>query len=211
MEVGRGFVCAAPSSSRSFSFPLISPVPRCLALLSAPAYTQYHTDGYVIIDGLIPDELYEPLCTAADEVTAKGRAHEWKDVRMVGKQFPPWVEGDDVWGVQNIMHPDLHQPVFAKWYGSEDLLDVSAALMGVTRDDMQFGESSLLTLTPSLLLLSPPTAFCCRAPPRSVCSRRSHHRTLQHPRQPPREGLRALVAPRRHQGDRNSRGGGRGA
>jgi hypothetical protein len=68
------------------------------------------------------------------------RNREWKDVRMVGKQFPPWVDGDDVWGVQNIMHPDLHKPVFAQWYGSDDLLDVSAALMGVTRDDMQFGE-----------------------------------------------------------------------
>ncbi|CAK9786872.1 hypothetical protein CC85DRAFT_289294 [Cutaneotrichosporon oleaginosum] len=99
---------------------------------------KYHTDGYVIIDGLIPDELYEPLCAAADEVTDKARRREWKDVRMVGKQFPPWVEGDDVWGVQNIMHPDLAQPVFAQWYGSDDLLDVSAALMGVTRDDMQF-------------------------------------------------------------------------
>lgn len=51
-----------------------------------------------------------------------------------------WVAGDDVWGVQNIMHPDLKQPVFAQWYGSDDLLDVSAALMGVTRDEMQFGE-----------------------------------------------------------------------
>lgn len=58
---------------------------------------------------------------------------------MVGKQFPPWTEGDDVWGVQNIMHPELGKPIFAEWYGSDDLLDVSAALMGVERKDMQFG------------------------------------------------------------------------
>lgn len=48
--------------------------------------------------------------------------------------------GDDVWGCQNLMHPDLGEPVFAQWYGSEDMLDVSAALMGVTRDQMQFGK-----------------------------------------------------------------------
>ncbi|WOO82109.1 uncharacterized protein LOC62_04G005610 [Vanrija pseudolonga] len=99
---------------------------------------KYHKDGYVVVDGLIPDELYAPLCEAADEVTDKARAHTWGQVRMVGKQFPPWTEGDDVWGVQNIMHPELGKPIFAEWYGSDDLLDVSAALMGVERKDMQF-------------------------------------------------------------------------
>lgn len=38
------------------------------------------------------------------------------------------------------MNPELDESVFAEWYGSDDLLDVSAALMGVTRNDMQFGE-----------------------------------------------------------------------
>lgn len=85
---------------------------------------------------------------------------------MVGKQFPPWTEGEDVWGVQNIMHPDLATlaslsqdvledenngagrpressgtEVFKEWYGSEDMLRVSAALMGCSKEDMQFGES----------------------------------------------------------------------
>lgn len=99
---------------------------------------KYHKDGYVVVDGLIPDDLYDPLCTAADAAVDQARAHNWDQIRCVGKQFPPWTVGDDIWGVQNLMHPDLHQPVFAQWYGSEDMLDVSAALMGVTRDAMQF-------------------------------------------------------------------------
>lgn len=53
----------------------------------------YKTEGFVIVDGLIPDELYEPLCKAADAVTDKARSGEWKNVRMVGKQFPPWADG----------------------------------------------------------------------------------------------------------------------
>lgn len=117
---------------------------------------KYKTEGFVVVDGLIPDELYEPLCKAADAVTDKARSGEWKNVRMVGKQFPPWTDGefvpsgdkltlgDDVWGCQNLMHPDLGEPVFAQWYGSEDMLDVSAALMGVTRDEMQFELFNLL-------------------------------------------------------------------
>lgn len=55
---------------------------------------KYKTDGFVVVDGLIPDQLYAPLCKAADAVTDKARAGEWKNVRMVGKQFPPWTDGE---------------------------------------------------------------------------------------------------------------------
>lgn len=68
------------------------------------------------------------------------------------------------------MHPDLGEPVFAQWYGSEDMLDVSAALMGVTRAEMQFGKSPLM-------------------------GRALTARAFQPPRQPPREGLRPFMAP----------------
>jgi hypothetical protein len=95
----------------------------------------------VIVPSLIPDELFEPLRAAADRVTDKARSREWTNVRMVGKQFPPWTEGDDVWGVQNIMHPKLGEEVFKQWYGSEAMLQVSQALMACQREDMQFGTS----------------------------------------------------------------------
>jgi hypothetical protein len=61
-------------------------------------------------------------------------------VRVVGKQFPPWDSADDVWGVQNIMHPELNQALFRDWYGRHDMLQVCAALMGCDLSDMQFGE-----------------------------------------------------------------------
>jgi hypothetical protein len=96
---------------------------------------------------LIPPNLLEPLREAADRVTDKSRKGEWTQVRVVGKQFPPWKLGengdDDVWGVQNLMHPDLGEHVFSEWYGSQGMLEVSAGLMGREVDDMQFGQSCI--------------------------------------------------------------------
>ncbi|GFZ49812.1 hypothetical protein JCM24511_07215 [Saitozyma sp. JCM 24511] len=103
---------------------------------------QYERDGYVVVPHLIPPELLDPLSLAADRVTDRARSGGWSQVRVVGKQFPPWVAGDDVWGVQNLMHPDLGEGVFAEWYGSEGMLEVSAALMGCRVEDMQFGTST---------------------------------------------------------------------
>lgn len=48
-----------------------------------------------------------------------------------------------IWGIQNIMHPKMGESIFAQWYGSNDMLDVSAALMECTREAMQFGKPSL--------------------------------------------------------------------
>jgi hypothetical protein len=108
---------------------------------SEPAHDrQYHADGFVIVPGLIQDTDLEPLRVAADEVVEKAHQREWKQVRVVGKQFPPWDEHDDIWGVQNIMHPALKQDIFREWYGRRDMLQVSAALMGCEMKDMQFGE-----------------------------------------------------------------------
>lgn len=110
---------------------------------------QYERDGYVVVPHLIPPQLLDPLSLAADRVTDRARSGGWSQVRVVGKQFPPWVAGDDVWGVQNLMHPDLGEGVFADWYGSEGMLEVSAALMGCRVEDMQFGRSTTGYVTSS--------------------------------------------------------------
>lgn len=108
---------------------------------------QYDSLGYTIIPGLIPDSLFQPLQQAADRVTDRSRQGRWPQIRVVGKQFPPWNlrdDGkglDDVWGVQNLMHPGLGEGVFTDWYGSGEMLEASASLMGCTVDEMQFGES----------------------------------------------------------------------
>ncbi|KAK8849828.1 hypothetical protein IAR55_005164 [Kwoniella newhampshirensis] len=105
----------------------------------------YHTQGFVIVPNLIPPDLLPDLTTAADRVVDLARSGGWQQVRTVGKPFPPWNETDtDIWGVQNVMHPDLGERIFSEWYGSKDMLDVSARLMGVTVDDMQFELFNLL-------------------------------------------------------------------
>jgi hypothetical protein len=119
---------------------------------------QYEREGYVVVPDLIPPQLLDPLSLAADRVTDRARSGGWSQVRVVGKQFPPWVAGDDVWGVQNLMHPDLGEGVFAEWYGSEGMLEVSAALMGCRVEDMQFGGSTIRDVT---LLLSDIWDPCC--------------------------------------------------
>ncbi|KAJ3198454.1 hypothetical protein HDU82_001221 [Entophlyctis luteolus] len=99
---------------------------------------QLDTNGFVIVDGLVSDEQLQALRAAADRVVDKARSNEWKLRRVVGVQFPPWEEeADDVWGVQHIMHPDLNEPIFAQWYGSDKLIGVCCEIIGVTESQLQ--------------------------------------------------------------------------
>lgn len=61
--------------------------------------------------------------------------------RLVGVQFPPWhpTENPDIWGVQHLMHPDLHEPVFAEWYGSPKLQEAVCQLLGTKPEELQLG------------------------------------------------------------------------
>ncbi|KAJ3071212.1 hypothetical protein HDU98_005658 [Podochytrium sp. JEL0797] len=102
-------------------------------------------DGYVIIDGLVNDEEMVTLRAAADRAVAKARNDEWKLRRVVGVQFPPWSEvAEDVWGVQMIMHPDLQEPDFAKWYGCDKLVDVVCEILGSKEEELQLELFNLL-------------------------------------------------------------------
>lgn len=96
-------------------------------------------DGYVVIDGLVPNESFQNLTEACDRTVAKARAGEWQHRRLVGTQFPPWKEGTDVWGVQHLMHPDLNEPEFAKWYGNNLLQEAVCELLGAKKEDLQLG------------------------------------------------------------------------
>jgi len=96
---------------------------------------QFEETGYVIINGIIPDDQLEPLRQACDRVVVKARNGQWPHRRMVGVQFPPYLNvGDDLWGVQHMMHPDLNEPIFAQWYGSEKLMDAIKELLDVKDD-----------------------------------------------------------------------------
>lgn len=108
-------------------------------------------DGYVIVQGLIPPDLLLPLKDACDRAVEKTRKGEWHHRRIVGKQFPPFIdtEGEpDSWGVQHLMHPDLGEPVFAEWYGSVGLLNVCKELMECDEADLQMGERCISSVLP---------------------------------------------------------------
>lgn len=102
---------------------------------------QYDAQGYVIVPGLISDGDRSVLEEACEHVIAKTRSGEWTHRRTVGKQFPPY--GDDhpdSWGVQHVMHPDLGEPAFAKWYTSSALIDVIQQLLECQEEHLQMGE-----------------------------------------------------------------------
>lgn len=90
--------------------------------------------------------------------------------RLVGTQFPPWTEGDDVWGVQHLLHPDLKETAFMEWYGSEALLAAVSQLLHTKRDDLQFGKENRMKEWIGLLNVILPAVY----------------RTLQPFDQPPR-------------------------
>ncbi|KAI9197103.1 uncharacterized protein BJ171DRAFT_446542 [Polychytrium aggregatum] len=113
----------------------------------ASIHEQLETKGYVIIDNLIPEDLFNSLVEAADRVIAKGRNSEWRERRTVGKQFPPWPKDEaiyDIWAIQHVMHPDLGEPVFAQYYASEPMLKTITELLEVPRDQLQLELFNLL-------------------------------------------------------------------
>ncbi|QRW26478.1 phytanoyl-CoA dioxygenase [Rhizoctonia solani] len=114
-----------------------------LSTLSQDQKDAYARDGYVFISGLIDENELPAFREACDRVVAKTRAGEWPHRRIVGKQFPPFVGDEpDSWGVQHIMHPDLHEPIFVRWYGSEALVGAATSLLRCKEEDVQMGEPS---------------------------------------------------------------------
>lgn len=102
---------------------------------------KYDTDGYVIVPGLL-SSLDADLEQACDRVIARTREGNWPHRRIIGRQFPPYESEDerpDCWGVQHVMHPDLAEPDFAKWYGSRNLIDVVCELLDCSEDHLQMG------------------------------------------------------------------------
>ncbi|KAI0660185.1 hypothetical protein C8Q70DRAFT_80481 [Cubamyces menziesii] len=106
---------------------------------------KYDEQGFVAVPGLVPPEHLEALEAACERVIARTRSGEWPHRRTVGRQFPPYGDGDpDSWGVQHVMHPDLGEPAFARWYTSDALVHVVTELLGCQEDDLQMELFNLL-------------------------------------------------------------------
>jgi hypothetical protein len=102
-------------------------------MLTDEQLSQFETDGYVTIEEAVEPRLLEPLRAAAERVTERTRRGEWPHRRGAP-------EGD-VWGVQNLLHPDLEEPVFAEYMATDAVLEVARGLL---RDDVRLGLVNLL-------------------------------------------------------------------
>lgn len=111
-------------------------------MVSASTFKEtYDKQGYVIIPGLIPDDMLPELTVAAERAIERTRSGSWQHRRTLGRQFPPFDESDpDSWGVQHIMHPDLGEPAFAKWYTSDVFVKSVLGLLCCKEDELQMGE-----------------------------------------------------------------------
>ncbi|KAJ7782408.1 hypothetical protein DFH07DRAFT_790564 [Mycena maculata] len=107
--------------------------------------TMFEEEGFVIIPGLISPDDVPRLQSACARVVSRTRAGNWPHRRTVGKQFPPYGDGDlDSWGVQHVMHPDLGEPIFSQWYTSTQLINAVENLLGCKEDQLQMELFNLL-------------------------------------------------------------------
>jgi hypothetical protein len=106
---------------------------------SAELKEHYDTHGYVIIPGLLTPSEHADLLAATDRAVARTRSGSWPHARVVGKQFPPYGVGDDIWGVQHAMHPALEEPVFARWYAGDAVCGAAKMLLGCQDEELQMG------------------------------------------------------------------------
>ncbi|EGN97415.1 hypothetical protein SERLA73DRAFT_184113 [Serpula lacrymans var. lacrymans S7.3] len=107
--------------------------------------TQYEDQGFVIIPDLILPQDFKDIEAACERVITRTRSGSWSHRRTVGKQFPPFDNNNpDSWGVQHIMHPDLGESVFAKWYTSDKLVGAAQGLLGCQEAELQMELFNLL-------------------------------------------------------------------
>lgn len=120
-------------------------IQAALATMPSSYKELYEKQGFVIIPNLVSEPLRTELENACTRVIARTRAGEWKHRRTVGRQFPPFDEAHpDSWGVQHVMHPDLKEPAFTRWYTSQPLLAAATELLACGEDELQMELFNLL-------------------------------------------------------------------
>ncbi|KAK4936314.1 hypothetical protein LTR10_022791 [Elasticomyces elasticus] len=95
-------------------------------------------DGFVKITSLLSTQTLQSLRDSCQQATEQARQGKWPYVRTVPKQYPPWNEwqpGDNIWGVQHLLHPDMAQRnAFAELYFSDEVLSIVKELVGLKKD-----------------------------------------------------------------------------
>ena len=109
--------------------------------MSSPLKAAYDRDGYVLVPDLIAPADFASLKAASLRAIELTRSGQWQHRRTVGKQFPPYdADCPDSWGVQHLMHPELGEPEFVRWYTSDGLVGVVKDLLGCEERDLQLGK-----------------------------------------------------------------------
>ncbi|KIX10025.1 uncharacterized protein Z518_01106 [Rhinocladiella mackenziei CBS 650.93] len=123
---------------------------------ATPYLDSLRKDGFVKIPNLLPPQLLLAMKASCKYTTERARQGKWPYVRTVPKQYPPWQEwkpGDNIWGVQHLLHPDMNtRDTFAELYFSDEVLSVVKELIGL-KDDPQGDEKLVMELFN--LLVSP--------------------------------------------------------
>ncbi|KAK5458246.1 hypothetical protein LTS15_004326 [Exophiala xenobiotica] len=123
---------------------------------STPYLDALRKDGFVKIPSLISPQLLHVLRTACEYTTDRARQGQWPYVRTVPKQYPPWHQwkpGDNIWGVQHLLHPDMKtRDIFTELYFSDEILSVVKELVGLKNDPQGYDK---LVMELFNLLVSP--------------------------------------------------------
>jgi ectoine hydroxylase-related dioxygenase (phytanoyl-CoA dioxygenase family) len=94
-------------------------------MLTQAQVDEFREVGFIVVKGLIPDDMREPLRASLEQVIAKVKANPAAyRTRYVGK------EGSDIWGVGDVFQPDLFEQSFANYLGSDPLLDAIGSILG---------------------------------------------------------------------------------
>src|SRR5579872_6225401 len=91
-------------------------------MLTESERSQFFSDGYVVVDQAVEPHLMEPLREAAARIVERTRTGQWPHHRAAG--------GGDIWGVQQLLHPDAGEPVFLEYMASDPVLEVARDLLG---------------------------------------------------------------------------------
>ena len=99
------------------------------------------TLGYTVIRGALPRSKVDRIHSVATSATRIARAGSWPHVRTLPKEFPPWPQskhgaaseaGQEIWGVQHLMHPDMPgHDEFASVYFGDEVLGPVKEILGV--------------------------------------------------------------------------------
>jgi hypothetical protein len=105
---------------------------------STPHLDALRRDGFVKIPNLLPQHVLLAMQASCKYTTDRARQGKWPHVRTVPKQYPPWREwqaGDNIWGVQHLLHPDMNtRDTFAEVYFGDPVLDVVKELLGLKKE-----------------------------------------------------------------------------